>query len=99
MGEWIRSEVIESGQGSLDEGDRGQTGGGDRTSSFQAASYPGLMEGRARKRKTLRRGTAVNSRHLALSLAGRGKPDDFVDGLRATIFCWSWWRRLWRSAL
>src|SRR4029077_20749681 len=23
----------------------------------------------------------------------------FVDGLRATIFSWSWWRRLWRSAL
>jgi len=67
MGEWIRSEVIESGQGSLDEGDRGQTGGGDRTSRFQAASY---------HRKKFRRGTLVNSRHLALSLAGRGKPDD-----------------------
>ncbi len=66
MGEWIRSEVIESGQGSLDE----------RTSRFQAASYPVLMEVRARNRKKFRRGTLVNSRHLALSLAGRGKPDD-----------------------
>ena len=51
MGEWIRSEVIESGQGSLDEGDRGQTGGGDRTSRFQAASYPVLMEVLGRNRK------------------------------------------------
>jgi len=74
--EWIKREVIKSGRGSLDEGDRGQTGGSDRTSRFQAASYPVLMEVRARNRKKFRRGTLVNSRHLALSLAGRGKPDD-----------------------
>ena len=36
---WIRSEVIESGHGSLDDGDRAPTGGGNRTSRFQAASY------------------------------------------------------------
>ena len=28
------------------------------------------------KKKKCRRGTLVNSRHLALSLAGRGRPDD-----------------------
>ena len=37
MGEWIRSEVIESGQGSLDEGDRGQTGGGGGVGNGAAA--------------------------------------------------------------
>jgi hypothetical protein len=49
--EWIKREVIKSGRGSLDESDRGQTGGSDRTSRFQAASYPVLMEVRARNRK------------------------------------------------
>ena len=45
--EWIGSEVIESGHGSLGreslaDGDRAPTSGGDRTSRFQAASYPVL---------------------------------------------------------
>jgi hypothetical protein len=45
--EWIRSEVIESGQGSLDEGHwptatEGQRGVGDRTSRFQTPSNPVL---------------------------------------------------------
>ena len=73
-GNRIRSRL--PGRGSLADGDRRPTGGGDRTSRFQAASYPVLMGVRARNRKKFRRGTLVNSRHLALSLAGRGKPDD-----------------------
>jgi hypothetical protein len=53
--EWIRSEVIKSGHGSLDEGHwpmaTPPTGGGDRTSRFQAASYPVLMGPCAKQKK------------------------------------------------
>jgi hypothetical protein len=38
--ECIHREVIKSGHGSLDDGDREPTGGGNRTSRFQAASNP-----------------------------------------------------------
>jgi hypothetical protein len=53
--EWIRSEVIKSGHGSLDEGHwpvaTAPTGGGNRISRFHAASYPVLMGVRVRNRK------------------------------------------------